>query len=93
MGIVLVADATGSGKTRMGAHLLRSVMDRIWSTGRVRKDVTVLVSPPKVVEDAWQREAVACGLPLSTLSHGILSRSESVKAKDALNTIRISQYF
>jgi len=91
VGSVLVADATGSGKTRMGAHLLHSVMDRIWSTGRVRKDVTVLVSPPKVVEDAWQREAVECGLPLSTLSHGILSRSESVKAKDAINTIRRAQ--
>ncbi|BHH85783.1 SNF2-related protein [Desulforhopalus sp. 52FAK] len=91
VGSVLVADATGSGKTRMGAHLLRSVMDRIWSTGRVRKDVTVLVSPPKVVEEAWQREAVECGLPMSTLSHGILSRSESVKAKDAINTIRRAQ--
>ncbi|MDJ0622204.1 MAG: SNF2-related protein [Desulfocapsaceae bacterium] len=91
VGSVLVADATGSGKTMMGAHLLRSVMDRIWSTGRVRKDVTVLVSPPKFVEEAWQREAVECGLPLSTLSHGILSRSESVKSKDAINTIRRAQ--
>jgi hypothetical protein len=91
VGSVLVADATGAGKTRMGAHLLRSVMDRIWSTGRVRKDVTVLVSPPKVVESAWQREAVACGLPLSTLSHGLLSRKGSEKSDDAISTIRRAQ--
>ncbi|MBU0944747.1 MAG: helicase [Proteobacteria bacterium] len=91
VGSVLVADATGAGKTRMGAHLLRSVMDRIWSTGRVRKDVTVLVSPPKVVESAWQREAVECGLPLSTLSHGLLSRKGSEKSDDAISTIRRAQ--
>ena len=91
VGSVLVADATGAGKTRMGAHLLRSVMDRIWSTGRVRKDVTVLVSPPKVVESAWQREAVECGLPLSTLSHGLLSREGSDKGNDAINMIRRAQ--
>jgi hypothetical protein len=91
VGSVLVADATGAGKTRMGAHLLRSVMDRIWSTGRVRKDVTVLVSPPKVVESAWKREAVECGLPLSTLSHGLLSRKGSEKSDDAISTIRRAQ--
>ena len=46
VGSVLVADATGSGKTRMGAHLTRAVRDRLWSTGRVRSDLTVLVCPP-----------------------------------------------
>ena len=73
VGSVLVADATGSGKTRMGAHLTRAVRDRLWSTGRVRGDLTVLVCPP-TVEDQWRREAVSCGLTVNTVSHGLLSR-------------------
>ncbi|KHL04713.1 hypothetical protein LK10_04235, partial [Sinomonas humi] len=73
VGSVLVADATGSGKTRMGAHLVRAVRDRMWSTGRVRGDLTVLVCPPSV-EDTWYREAVSCGVSINTVSHGLLSR-------------------
>ncbi|WP_182113852.1 MULTISPECIES: SNF2-related protein [unclassified Actinotalea] len=76
VGSVLVADATGSGKTRMGAHLTRAVRDRLWSTGRVRGDLTVLVCPPPV-EDQWAREAISCGLTLNTVSHGLLSRASS----------------
>ncbi|MFP5255363.1 MAG: SNF2-related protein [Acidimicrobiia bacterium] len=74
VGSVLVADATGSGKTRMGAHLTRAVRDRLWATGRVRRDLTVLVCPP-AVQDTWRAEASRCGLNLSTISHGRLSRS------------------
>lgn len=73
VGSVLVADATGSGKTRMGAHLVRAVRDRLWSTGRVRGDLTVLVCPPAVA-NTWYREAVSCGLTINTVSHGLLSR-------------------
>ena len=73
VGSVLIADATGSGKTRMGAHLTRAVRDRLWSTGRVRGDLTVLVCPPSV-EQQWLRESVSCGLTLRTVSHGLLSR-------------------
>jgi hypothetical protein len=73
VGSVLIADATGSGKTRMGAHLTRAVRDRLWSTGRVRGDLTVLVCPP-AVEEQWLRESVACGLTVRTVSHGLLSR-------------------
>lgn len=74
LGSVLVADATGSGKTRMGAHLTRAVRDRLWSTGRVHSDLCVLVSPP-AVQEQWRREALECALPLITVSHGRLSRA------------------
>ena len=74
VGSVLVADATGSGKTRMGAHMVRAVRDRLLSTGRTRSDLTVLVCPP-AVEETWRREAVATGLSLNTVSHGLLSRA------------------
>jgi len=76
VGSVLVADATGSGKTRMGAHLVRSVRDRLWSTGRVKRDLTVLVAPP-AVKDTWLREAVSCGLTMIAVSHGVLSRNRA----------------
>lgn len=75
VGSVLVADATGSGKTRMGAHLTRAVRDRLWSTGRVRNDLTVLVSPP-AVRKPWEQEAVSCGLNLNYVSHGMLSHAD-----------------
>ncbi|MEJ2689341.1 MAG: SNF2-related protein [Deltaproteobacteria bacterium] len=91
VGSVLVADATGSGKTRMGAHLLRAVMDRIWSTGRIRKDITALVCPPGMVEKAWQNESRECGLSLSTLSHGVLSHKTSEKHEEVIKTIRRAQ--
>jgi hypothetical protein len=74
VGSVLVADATGSGKTRMGAHLVRSVRDRLWRTGRVRHDLTALVGPPAVV-DTWRSEAIGIGLTINTVSHGLLSRA------------------
>ena len=61
VGSVLVADATGSGKTRMGAHLVRAIRDRLWSTGRVRQDITALVCPPAVL-DTWRVEGVNSGV-------------------------------
>lgn len=39
VGSVLVADATGSGKTRMGSHPTRPVRDLLYQTGRVRQDL------------------------------------------------------
>ncbi len=76
VGSVLVADATGSGKTRMGAHLVRALRDRLWSSGRVRRDLCVLVSPPAITA-TWKREAFACGLSLDIASHGMLSRTRA----------------
>lgn len=73
VGSVLVADATGSGKTRMGAHLVRALRDRLWATGRVRNDLTAVVSPPAVL-DTWRSEALGCGVSIAPVSHGRLSR-------------------
>lgn len=89
-GSVLVADATGSGKTRMGAHLLRALRDRLWSTGRTRSDLSVLICPP-AVQATWAREAMAVGLQLSSHSHGRLSRSEGEPRQDAAQALRRAQ--
>lgn len=50
VGSVLVADATGSGKTRMGAHLVRGLIDHNLRTGRARRDLPVMICPPAVEE-------------------------------------------
>jgi superfamily II DNA or RNA helicase len=76
VGSVLVADATGSGKTRMGAHLVKAVRGRLLSTGRTRNELTVLVCPP-AVQDTWTREATATGVAITTISHGVLSRTSA----------------
>ena len=77
VGSVLVADATGSGKTRMGAHLVAAVRHRLLDTGRMRRDrdLTTLVCPPAVLE-TWQREALISGVTIMPVSHGLLSRPD-----------------
>ncbi|WP_341304681.1 SNF2-related protein [Pseudomonas sp. TMP25] len=72
-GGVLVADATGSGKTRMGVHLLRAMYDRIWSMSRGHKGLMTMVCPPMVTPN-WDRERTHCQLSLEVISHGSLSR-------------------
>jgi len=90
VGSVLVADATGAGKTRMGAYLVRAAVDRIWSTGRVRKGRPFLVCPPAVI-DVWDRESRACQLPLDVASQGGLSHYSSVKGENIVDAVRRAQ--
>ena len=55
-GSVLVADATGSGKTRLGVHLVRAIHDQIIRSGRLRRGKALMVCPPAVA-DNWERES------------------------------------
>jgi hypothetical protein len=87
IGSVLVADATGSGKTRMGARLLRSTIDRLWKTGRIRRGGHVLFCPP-AVQDSWQEELFACGQALHIYSHGILSNTRAGKHIQSTQALR-----
>jgi hypothetical protein len=91
VGSVLCADATGSGKTRLGAGLVRAVVRRIWSTGRMRSDLPVLICPPETVREAWQREFVACGQPMQPYSHGVLSRQETRGHEEVVQAVRRAQ--
>jgi len=73
-GSVLIADATGSGKTRLGTHLLYSLMNRLWSRGQGPRTNTTVVCPPQVV-DNWSLEMHnAPGQSLEAVSHGLLSQ-------------------
>lgn len=78
VGSVLIADATGSGKTRMGAHLVRAVRDRLMQSGRIRTGYTALVAPPGVAQ-TWELEAASCGAPIKVVSHGKLSLASVVE--------------
>jgi hypothetical protein len=71
VGSVLIADATGSGKTRGGAWLLRVLRQRLVSMGRQISD-PVLVSPP-AVSDAWATELHQAEIRVQAHSHGALS--------------------
>lgn len=91
VGSVLVADATGSGKTRMGAHLLRGVMNRIWGIGRMRQDIPVLICPPNV-KDSWEREFTLCGGQNPKIySHGLLRYKDTDTQSDTALAIRRTQ--
>lgn len=90
VGSVLVADATGSGKTRMGAHLVRAVTDRLWSTGRERRRRNVVVCPPPVIR-TWEREALDSGVNISHVSHGLLSNRSGGAGARAVQDVKQAQ--
>ena len=90
VGSVLVADATGSGKTRLGAHLIRAVVDRIWRHGRARKAPAVVVAPPAVKEN-WRLAAREAGVPLDVQSHGKLSYAASHTHGSVVDAVRRAQ--
>ena len=90
VGSVLVADATGSGKTRLGTHLIRAVVDRIWRHGRARKAQAVVVAPPAVNEN-WRKAAREAGVAIDIQSHGNLSHSQSHEHENVVDAVRRAQ--
>lgn len=89
-GAVLIADATGSGKTRMGAHLLRALQDHNWRTGRSRTRFPVVVCPP-AVGPLWARELAQAAEPVNVYSHGTLSRRTSHRRDEVEEALRRTQ--
>ncbi len=74
VGGVLIADATGSGKTRMGAYLIAAIMQRfVLGEGRARSDLRPLLICPPGVMDRWVRDNDETGFPLAVSSDGLLS--------------------
>lgn len=89
-GSVLVADATGSGKTRLGAHLIRAVQDQIAGSGRLRRGRAVMVCPP-AVQDNWDAEARLVDTSIETVSHGKLSWAKEGRHEDLTDSLRRGQ--
>jgi hypothetical protein len=75
-GSVLIADATGSGKTRMGVHLVGAKFDEILRANRLRHGKCMMICPPAVQEN-WRQESTFAGVHIDIHSHGSLSHGKS----------------
>lgn len=77
-GSVLIADPTGSGKTRLGAALKLCLKNRVlMGGGRIHDDNSIIISPPQVVE-SWKDEFVKMGTSFNNVeSQGRLSKKNN----------------
>jgi superfamily II DNA or RNA helicase len=87
VGSVLVADATGSGKTKMGAQLLLAAQMRHLRAGIGIPDLTVVISPP-AVKESWMVEATSAGVPIDVYSHGTLSNKHASARSQTIHALR-----
>jgi hypothetical protein len=89
-GSVLVADATGSGKTLMGTHLVRAIGEQIVHSGRLRRGKALMICPP-AVERNWRNDATYAGAQLEIYSHGMLSHAGSGRHELIIEALRRAQ--
>ncbi len=89
-GSVLIADATGAGKTKMGTYLIGAVQDHILRTGRMRQGKALMICPP-TAESNWKRESNLSGVALDPYSHGIFSNERTKGHDDTVDALRRAQ--
>jgi SNF2 family DNA or RNA helicase len=89
-GSVLIADATGAGKTRMGIYLIGAIRDQILRDGRLRQGNSLMICPPSV-KDNWDREAINTSIHLDVYSHGELSHEKSRSHELSVSALRKAQ--
>lgn len=89
-GSVLFADATGSGKTRAGVHLIGAKMHDIIRSNRLRTGKALMIAPPSVVQ-GWKDEAAIASVPLDVFSHGGLSHAAAGERDILLTNLRRAQ--
>ncbi len=91
-GCVLIAEPTGSGKTKLISTLTLILFHWLWETGRKDKSYTLTICPP-LVRDNWEQETIDLMFAQNTQeSMGILSFPESkrhVKLKKKLEIANI----
>jgi len=87
-GAVVIADPTGSGKTKTGGWLIRLAHQRMLSKGgeKTTSLIPVIVSPSSV-ENNWHEILDEVGVAREGLSQGILSNSAKESTKRRLNLI------
>jgi superfamily II DNA or RNA helicase len=89
-GSVLIADPTGSGKTKLVSSLQLALINRRWKMGQGEKANSLVVCPP-IIRENWINEYRRMSFfQLDPLSTGILSLSDTKKHRDAIQTIRDS---
>ena len=87
---VLIAEPTGSGKTKVISVLNIILSHWLSETGKRKQTQSLIICPPLVVYK-WEKEFLDLNfLQPSTLSHGILSSSNSKNGKDAIKKIKIA---
>ncbi len=90
-GNVLIADPTGSGKTRMCSATIISFLYWLWQTGRQKLKSNVLLFTPPMVRSNWETELTDLDfLNYKLRSLGILSNASEDNLKDILKEIHIS---
>lgn len=89
-GSVLIADATGSGKTRMGVNLIGAVADHTLRSQRLRRGKSLMVCPPAVAS-TWEEESHRAGIHLDVLSQGVLSNERSRRYELMMDALRRAQ--
>lgn len=87
-GAVVIADPTGSGKTKTGGWLIRLAYQRMLSKGGIKTTslIPVVVSPSSV-ENNWYQILDDVGIPREVLSQGILSNPKKDSSKRRLELI------
>ncbi|MFH4964754.1 SNF2-related protein [Gaetbulibacter sp. M235] len=87
---VLIADPTGSGKTKLCSAIILCLKHWLWESGRRFKDNSVIVCPPLVMKK-WGREFRELSNNSNhQISMGILSSSETINKKEAIEDLRIA---
>ena len=86
---VLIADPTGSGKTKLCSTVILCLKQWLWETGRGQKGSTSIVCPPLVI-DKWKKEFRELSQTSNDqLSMGILS-SRSKNNKIAIEDLKVA---
>ncbi len=87
-GSVLIAEPTGSGKTKVGANLLAALLNRFWQQGHGNRSKYKIIAPPLVLEN-WQEELNSLYFTVANpISHGILSHLSSPQNQTHLKDIQ-----
>jgi hypothetical protein len=86
VGSVLVADATGSGKTRMGSWLIRAAFDLQYRSGVNRGPAPLILAPPPIV-GIWEDGLRETRIPFQVHSHGPLSVKTSARHESLVRGI------
>ncbi|MBN3944650.1 SNF2-related protein [Nostoc sp. NMS9] len=89
-GCVLIADPTGSGKTKLISTLQLLLFYWLWESDRMNKSYILTICPP-IVQNNWHQESVDIGFAQSSqVSMGLLSHSHNSRHKNILKEIQIA---
>ncbi|MDZ7749122.1 MAG: SNF2-related protein [Halofilum sp. (in: g-proteobacteria)] len=89
-GSVLVADATGSGKTRLGSWLVRAIQDRMARRQRGGPGRSSMVCPA-AVRETWLDESIRTGAHLDVHAHSMLSHPTAREHERTVEALRRTQ--